>query len=156
MPEIRLACLVTGALILYFFACLCGAVCAPCQVESTELFESTNRIPILTRPFPCSISSLHRLLVKCNRLAVDIDNEIVIVHNFIRDKYRLKFPELESLVGQIMLYTCSHAAHMSFPSSCVCVVWPKRAQNWVTRHAFSFIKARCLGSISISIAVSCS
>ncbi len=40
-----------------------------------------------------------RLLVECNKLAVDIDNEIVIVHNFIRDKYRLKFPELESLVG---------------------------------------------------------
>lgn len=35
----------------------------------------------------------------CNRLAVDIDNEMAIVHNFIRDKYRLKFPELESLVG---------------------------------------------------------
>jgi hypothetical protein len=42
---------------------------------------------------------LCRLLVDCNRLAVDIDNEMVIVHNFIRDKYRLKFPELESLVS---------------------------------------------------------
>ncbi|KAF5833497.1 U4/U6 small nuclear ribonucleoprotein [Dunaliella salina] len=40
----------------------------------------------------------YKLLVQCNRLAVDIDNEITIVHNFIRDKYRLKFPELESLV----------------------------------------------------------
>jgi RNA processing factor Prp31 len=40
-----------------------------------------------------------RLLVDCNKLAVDIDNEVVIVHNFIRDKYRLKFPELESLVS---------------------------------------------------------
>jgi hypothetical protein len=40
-----------------------------------------------------------RLLVECNKLAVDIDNEIAIVHNFLRDKYRLKFPELESLVG---------------------------------------------------------
>eukprot|EP00879_Flechtneria_rotunda_P011202 GHRR01011700.1.p1 GENE.GHRR01011700.1~~GHRR01011700.1.p1 ORF type:complete len:418 (+),score=108.76 GHRR01011700.1:198-1451(+) len=40
----------------------------------------------------------YKLLVECNKLAVDIDNEIVVVHNFIRDKYRLKFPELESLV----------------------------------------------------------
>mmetsp|Transcript_20589 Transcript_20589/g.49016 ORF Transcript_20589/g.49016 Transcript_20589/m.49016 type:complete len:497 (-) Transcript_20589:41-1531(-) len=40
----------------------------------------------------------HKLLVECNQLAVDIDNEVVVVHNFIRDKYRLKFPELESLV----------------------------------------------------------
>lgn len=41
-----------------------------------------------------------RLLVDCNKLAVNIDNEIIIVHNFIRDKYRLKFPELESLVRE--------------------------------------------------------
>lgn len=27
-----------------------------------------------------------RLLVDCNQLAVDIDNEIVVVYNFIRDK----------------------------------------------------------------------
>lgn len=38
------------------------------------------------------------LIVDCNALSVDIENEIVIIHNFIRDKYRLKFPELESLV----------------------------------------------------------
>ncbi|GER43767.1 U4/U6 small nuclear ribonucleoprotein Prp31 [Striga asiatica] len=38
------------------------------------------------------------LIVDCNALMVDIDNEIAIVHNFVRDKYRLKFPELESLV----------------------------------------------------------
>lgn len=41
-----------------------------------------------------------RLLVDCNRLAVDIDNEMAVVHAFIKDKYRLKFPELESLVGR--------------------------------------------------------
>ncbi|KAF3331489.1 pre-mRNA processing ribonucleoprotein binding region-containing protein isoform X2 [Carex rostrata] len=40
----------------------------------------------------------YQLIVNCNSLSVDIENEIVIIHNFIRDKYRLKFPELESLV----------------------------------------------------------
>lgn len=40
----------------------------------------------------------YQLIVDCNALSVDIDNEIIIIHNFIRDKYRLKFPELESLV----------------------------------------------------------
>ncbi len=40
----------------------------------------------------------YQLIVDCNTLSVDIDNEIVIIHNFIRDKYRAKFPELESLV----------------------------------------------------------
>ncbi|EPS69875.1 hypothetical protein M569_04885, partial [Genlisea aurea] len=40
----------------------------------------------------------YQLIVDCNALSVDIENEIVIIHNFIRDKYRPKFPELESLV----------------------------------------------------------
>ncbi|XBI91536.1 hypothetical protein VPH35_028833 [Triticum aestivum] len=40
----------------------------------------------------------YQLIVDCNALSVDIENELIIVHNFIRDKYRLKFPELESLV----------------------------------------------------------
>ncbi|XP_031402145.1 U4/U6 small nuclear ribonucleoprotein Prp31 homolog isoform X1 [Punica granatum] len=40
----------------------------------------------------------YQLIVECNALSVDIENEIIIIHNFIRDKYRLKFPELESLV----------------------------------------------------------
>ncbi|XP_026422408.1 U4/U6 small nuclear ribonucleoprotein Prp31 homolog isoform X2 [Papaver somniferum] len=40
----------------------------------------------------------YQLIVDCNALSVDIENEIVIIHNFIKDKYRLKFPELESLV----------------------------------------------------------
>ena len=40
----------------------------------------------------------------CNQLAVDIDNEIGIVYNFIRDKYRTKFPELESLVRNPLEY----------------------------------------------------
>ena len=38
------------------------------------------------------------LLVECNQLVVDIDNEVAVVHNIIRDGYRSKFPELESLV----------------------------------------------------------
>lgn len=40
----------------------------------------------------------YQLIVDCNALSVDIENEIVLIHNFIRDNYRLKFPELESLV----------------------------------------------------------
>ncbi|KAG5514214.1 hypothetical protein RHGRI_035572 [Rhododendron griersonianum] len=40
----------------------------------------------------------YQLIVDCNALSVDIENEIVIIHNFIRGKYWLKFSELESLV----------------------------------------------------------
>ncbi|XP_071692691.1 U4/U6 small nuclear ribonucleoprotein Prp31 homolog [Rutidosis leptorrhynchoides] len=46
----------------------------------------------------------NQLIVECNALSVDIENEIVIIHNSIRDKYRLKFPELESLVDHPIDY----------------------------------------------------
>ncbi|KAJ9554537.1 hypothetical protein OSB04_018582 [Centaurea solstitialis] len=46
------------------------------------------------------------LIVECNTLLVDIENEIVIIHNFVRDKYRLKFPELESVVHHPIDYEC--------------------------------------------------
>jgi hypothetical protein len=42
--------------------------------------------------------------VDCNQLAVDIDNEIVVVYNFLRDRYKTKFPELESLVHSPLDY----------------------------------------------------
>ncbi|XP_058195495.1 U4/U6 small nuclear ribonucleoprotein Prp31 homolog [Rhododendron vialii] len=40
----------------------------------------------------------YQLVIDCDALLVAIENEIVIIHNFIRDGYRLKFPELKSLV----------------------------------------------------------
>ncbi len=53
---------------------------------------------------PTEEDPTYRLLVDCNQLAVDIDNEIILVYNFIRDKYKAKFPELESLVHNPMDY----------------------------------------------------
>lgn len=35
---------------------------------------------------------------------MDIDNEIGVVYNFIRDRYKTKFPELESLVHNPLDY----------------------------------------------------
>jgi U4/U6 small nuclear ribonucleoprotein PRP31 len=40
----------------------------------------------------------YQLIVECNALSVDIDSEITIVHSFIRDKYKLKLPLLESRI----------------------------------------------------------
>ncbi|XP_051192858.1 U4/U6 small nuclear ribonucleoprotein Prp31 homolog isoform X2 [Lolium perenne] len=40
----------------------------------------------------------YQLIVDCNALSVDIDNEISTVHSFIRDKYKLKLPLLESRI----------------------------------------------------------
>jgi len=41
---------------------------------------------------------LYKLILDCNALTVDIDDTIVFIHNYIKDKYKKKFPELESLV----------------------------------------------------------
>ncbi|PWN54308.1 Nop domain-containing protein [Violaceomyces palustris] len=40
----------------------------------------------------------YQLIVKANNLAVDVDNEVMVVHKFIRDHYSPRFPELESLI----------------------------------------------------------
>ncbi|PSC73830.1 U4 U6 small nuclear ribonucleo Prp31-like [Micractinium conductrix] len=53
---------------------------------------------------PSEEDPTYKLLVDCNQLAVDIDNEIVVVYNFLRDRYKPKFPELESLVHNPLDY----------------------------------------------------
>ena len=68
--------------------------CVQIVKDALEGKEENNRV----WTGPSEEDPTYRLLVDCNQLAVDIDNEIGIIHNFMRDKYRLKFPELESLV----------------------------------------------------------
>ncbi|KAI0033798.1 hypothetical protein K488DRAFT_77690 [Vararia minispora EC-137] len=46
----------------------------------------------------------YNLIVQANNLSVDIDNEILVVHKFIRDHYVSKFPELEQLVEDPSMY----------------------------------------------------
>ncbi|KAG0306468.1 U4/U6 small nuclear ribonucleoprotein Prp31 [Dissophora globulifera] len=46
----------------------------------------------------------YQLIVKANTITVAIDNEIIVVHKFIRDHYEPKFPELETLVANPMDY----------------------------------------------------
>lgn len=40
----------------------------------------------------------YRLIVEANNIAADIDNEILTIHKFVKEKYQKRFPELESLV----------------------------------------------------------
>ncbi|KAL7415718.1 hypothetical protein BDY24DRAFT_406283 [Mrakia frigida] len=40
----------------------------------------------------------YSLIVQANNLSVDVENELLIVHKFIRDHYSPRFPELEQLV----------------------------------------------------------
>lgn len=49
----------------------------------------------------------YMLVVQANNLTVDIDNEINIIHKFVRDKYSKRFPELESLVTIPLEYIMS-------------------------------------------------
>ncbi|KAI8928045.1 hypothetical protein BC831DRAFT_450198 [Entophlyctis helioformis] len=46
----------------------------------------------------------YQVIVQSNNLTVDLDNEILLVHKFIRDHYAPRFPELESLVLNPMDY----------------------------------------------------
>ncbi|GFS93217.1 hypothetical protein NPIL_52561 [Nephila pilipes] len=53
---------------------------------------------------PVEADPEYLLIVEANNLAVEIDNEINIIHKFTRDKYSKRFPELESLVPVPLQY----------------------------------------------------
>ncbi|GFS54442.1 hypothetical protein TNCV_4809211 [Trichonephila clavipes] len=53
---------------------------------------------------PVEADPEYQLIVEANNLAVEIDNEINIIHKFTRDKYSKRFPELESLVPVPLQY----------------------------------------------------
>jgi U4/U6 small nuclear ribonucleoprotein PRP31 len=46
----------------------------------------------------------YKLLTQSNTLSTSIDAEIILVHKFIRDHYSVRFPELETLVGNPLDY----------------------------------------------------
>ncbi|KAK3900730.1 Pre-mRNA-processing factor 31 [Staphylotrichum tortipilum] len=46
----------------------------------------------------------YHLLTQSNGLSTQIDNEIVLVHKFIRDHYSVRFPELETLITNPLEY----------------------------------------------------
>ncbi|KAI9815900.1 MAG: U4/U6-U5 snRNP complex subunit prp31 [Thelocarpon impressellum] len=51
----------------------------------------------------------YHLLTESNTLSTSIDNEIILVHKFIRDHYSTRFPELETLVTNPLDYAKSVA-----------------------------------------------
>ncbi|XP_058831390.1 U4/U6 small nuclear ribonucleoprotein Prp31 [Topomyia yanbarensis] len=46
----------------------------------------------------------YKLIVEANNIVVDIDNEISVIHKFVKDKYQKRFPELDSLIMLEMDY----------------------------------------------------
>lgn len=51
----------------------------------------------------------YHLLTQSNTLSTSIDNEIILVHKYIRDHYSTRFPELETLVSNPLDYAKSVA-----------------------------------------------
>ena len=51
----------------------------------------------------------YHLLTQSNTLSTAIDNEIILVHKFIRDHYSIRFPELETLITNPLDYAKSVA-----------------------------------------------
>ena len=51
----------------------------------------------------------YNLLTQANTLSTSIDNEIILVHKFIRDHYSIRFPELETLISNPLDYAKSVA-----------------------------------------------
>ncbi|KAK4684547.1 U4/U6 small nuclear ribonucleoprotein PRP31, partial [Tremellales sp. Uapishka_1] len=49
----------------------------------------------------------YSLIVTANNLSVEVDNEILLVHKFIRDHYAPRFPELEQLIGDPWTYVAA-------------------------------------------------
>jgi U4/U6 small nuclear ribonucleoprotein PRP31 len=52
----------------------------------------------------------YNLIVSANNLSVDVDNEILVVHKFIRDHYAPRFPELQQLVPDPVMFIRSARA----------------------------------------------
>jgi U4/U6 small nuclear ribonucleoprotein PRP31 len=46
----------------------------------------------------------YKLVVQANSLSAELDQEIILVNKFIKDRYRLKFPELETLIRNPLDY----------------------------------------------------
>lgn len=73
-------------------------------IEKIEMYQaggSTKRGEIIG---PVEEDPEYKLIVEANNLTVEIDNEINVIHKYIRDKYSKRFPELESLVPVALDY----------------------------------------------------
>ncbi|EFA84747.1 hypothetical protein PPL_01739 [Heterostelium album PN500] len=46
----------------------------------------------------------HQLIVECNAMVQDIQHEIYLIHKYVRERYSIKFPELDSTVQNPLDY----------------------------------------------------
>ncbi|KAJ7228816.1 hypothetical protein GGX14DRAFT_415160 [Mycena pura] len=72
-------------------------------LQEIEKYQA-NRTTAVTVMLPAHVNPEYTLIVQANNLSVDVDNEIMVVHKFVRDHYAAKFPELEQLVVDPAMY----------------------------------------------------
>jgi len=72
------------------------------MMESIEHYLEKPRIGEVLGPVEADPE--YQLIVDSNNMVVELDNEINVIHKFVRDKYSKRFPELESLVHTPMEY----------------------------------------------------
>ncbi|VDO12452.1 unnamed protein product, partial [Brugia timori] len=61
-----------------------------------------KEIPPVTKPLEADPQ--YKLIVELSGLAAEVDQELNVIHKFVRDKYEKRFPELESLVPNALEY----------------------------------------------------
>ncbi|KAJ8979064.1 hypothetical protein NQ317_005745 [Molorchus minor] len=82
----------------------------PMEQDTTQITSSKLKVTVQRSGRaadiigPVEADPEYQLIVEANNIAQDVDNEIVTVHKFVRDKYQKRFPELESLVVSPLEY----------------------------------------------------
>jgi len=72
-------------------------------LQDVEKYQNTPSTPA-QMALPAHLNPEYTLIVQANNLSVEVDNEIMIVNKFIRDHYSPRFPELEQLVTDPVMY----------------------------------------------------
>ncbi|KDR83555.1 hypothetical protein GALMADRAFT_235772 [Galerina marginata CBS 339.88] len=72
-------------------------------LKEIEKYQA-NPTPNAQMSLPAHLNPEYNVIVQSNNLSVDVDNEILVVHKFIRDHYAPRFPELEQLVTDPAMY----------------------------------------------------
>lgn len=70
-------------------------------LSGIEKFSNQPRDQVLG---PVEVDPEYQLIVEANNLMAEIDNEVNIIHKYLRDIYSKRFPELESLVPNALDY----------------------------------------------------
>ena len=72
------------------------------MIESINSYLEDPRMERVVGPVEADPE--YQLIVDSNNILVEMDNEILTIHQFVRDKYSVRFPELESLVPTPLEY----------------------------------------------------